>query len=275
MLKRIIVAGVAALVAAGLMAPVSVDARTLDEIIKAGSIKIGVHPNGGVRSQINPKGEWEGFDIDISERLGEMLGVKVEYVPTETPQRIPNLVSDRTDIQLGALTRTPDRMKVIDYSVPLHTESMAVLYTSKLDAKIPNLKSWRDLNREDITAADCRGCWPVKWVQKNLPKVKMMLVDSGADSTRVVAQGRADVIIENLDFYGTYTAQYPDVTWKVLPDVIATEYCGIGVKKGNDSVRHWLNAAMFSMQKADFHNEAWEKHFGSRQVVPVVPQPYF
>ena len=164
MLKRIIVAGVAALVAAGLMAPVSVDARTLDEIIKAGSIKIGVHPNGGVRSQINPKGEWEGFDIDISERLGEMLGVKVEYVPTETPQRIPNLVSDRTDIQLGALTRTPDRMKVIDYSVPLHTESMAVLYTSKLDEKIPNLKSWRDLNRADITAADCRGCWPVKWV---------------------------------------------------------------------------------------------------------------
>ena len=121
MLKRVIVAGVAALVAAGFLAPVSVDARNLDDIIKAGTIKIGVHPNGGVRSQINPKGEWEGFDIDISERLGEMLGVKVEYVPTETPQRIPNLVSDRTDIQLGALTRTPDRMKVIDYTPPSST----------------------------------------------------------------------------------------------------------------------------------------------------------
>ena len=40
MLKRVIVAGVAALVAAGFLAPVSVDARNLDDIIKAGTIKI-------------------------------------------------------------------------------------------------------------------------------------------------------------------------------------------------------------------------------------------
>lgn len=274
MLTRAVLSLVAGLATAVLLTTGPVEARNLDAIIKSGTIKIGVHPNGKPRSSINTKNEWEGYDIDIGDRLATMLGVKAEYIATDPAQRIPNLISERADISLGALTRNPDRMKVIDYSVPLHTESMAVLLAD--NAKTASIKSWKDLDREDIQLVDCRGCNPAIWVAKNIPKAKMMLVDSGAaDSVRAIAQGRADGTVENIDFYMEYTKLYPNVKWRVLPDVISTAYCGIGVQKGNDSVRHWLNAALFAMQSEDFHNQAWEKHFGTPQVVPVKPQPYW
>ena len=67
--------------------------------------------------------ELEGFDIDVGRAVAQALGVKVEFVTTETAQRVPFLVSNRIDIALGALTRTPQRAKLVSFTVPLHTRS--------------------------------------------------------------------------------------------------------------------------------------------------------
>ncbi len=81
------------------------EARSLDEILSEGVLRIGINPNFPNMSTRNDTGEWVGFDIDVGNALAEGLGVEVEWVPTETPQRVPFLVSDRIDISLGALTR--------------------------------------------------------------------------------------------------------------------------------------------------------------------------
>ncbi len=274
MLKSLLKTGLAALAAAILFAPIS-EARTLDEIIKLGKIRIGVHPNGKPLSEVSPDGSWQGFDIDIGTKIADMLGVEPVWVPQETPQRVPNLVSDRTDFSLGGLTRTAERMKVISYTVPLHTESMAVLYTDKTEGKVGMVKSWKDFDREDVTIVNCRGCWPEEWRRNNMAKTKALLVDGAADMVRSLAIGRADAIVENLDFFMAFTENYPNVKWQVLPDIIQTAYCGVGVKQGNYALRDWLNTAIYDFQVRNFHNEAWEKHFGSPQVVPVVAQPYW
>jgi polar amino acid transport system substrate-binding protein len=274
MLKTLLKTGLAALAAAILFAPIS-EARPLDEIIKSGKIKIGVHPNGKPLSEVSPDGTWQGFDIDIGTKIADMLGVEPEWVPQETPQRVPNLISDRTDFSLGGLTRTAERMKVISYTVPLHTESMAVLYTDKTEGKLGMVKSWKDFDREDVTVVNCRGCWPEEWRRNNMAKTKALLVDGAADMVRSLAIGRADVIVENLDFFMAFTENYPNVKWIVNPDIIQTAYCGVGVKQGNYALRDWLNTALYDLQVRNFHNEAWEKHFGSPQVVPVVAQPYW
>ena len=111
------------------------EARSLDDIIKAGVIRVGINPNFPPMSSYGDSNEFEGFDIDIGNKIAEALGVKAEFVPTETAQRVPFLVADRIDISLGALTRNAERAKLIDYTVPLHTEAMAVLTTDKVAAE--------------------------------------------------------------------------------------------------------------------------------------------
>ena len=67
-------------------------------------------------------------------------------MPTETPQRVPFLTADRIDISLGALTRTAERAKLIEFTVPLHTEAMAVLTTDKVP-----LTKWKRLQQARST----------------------------------------------------------------------------------------------------------------------------
>ncbi|MBV8565901.1 MAG: transporter substrate-binding domain-containing protein [Methylobacteriaceae bacterium] len=268
MFKRLIGCAVAVVAVAALCGVAQ--ARSLDDIIKAGTIRIGVNPNFPPNSSYGANNEFEGFDIDIGNKIAEAMKVKAEFVPTETPQRVPFLVSDKIDISLGALTRTAERAKLIDYTVPLHTEVMAVLTTDKV-----NISKWTDLNDGKYTLANMHGNWTVDWTKQNLPNAKLSLVDNIADTVRLVAQGRADAIVENIDFFMKHTKNYPDVKWKVLPDPIDVAYDAIGVSKGNYSLRDELNIILYALHSSNFVNDTWTKWYGAPMLVKVVPSPYF
>ena len=245
-------------------------AKSLDGILSAGVIRIGINPNFPPNSSRNDSGDWEGFDIDIGNRLAEQLKIKVEWVPTETPQRVPFLVADKIDISLGALTRNSERAKLIDYTVPLHTEVLAVLTTDKVTAD-----KWQDLDRDDITLANMRGNWTVNWIKENMPKAKLELVDTIADTVRLIGQGRADAIVENIDFFMAHTKNYPDTKWRIIEKPIFVAYCAIGVGKGNHSLTQVLNIALYDAHSSNYVNERWEQWYGAPMLVKVVPNPYF
>jgi len=270
MLKKFVGGAAYVLAALAVAASVPADARSLDEIIKAGVIKVGVNPNLPPFSATDPKVGWAGFDIDVGNALAEKLGVKAEFVATETPSRVPNIVAGIIDISLGGLTRTSTRMKVIDYSFPLHTENMAVLTTEKHRDK----KHYSDFNSSQYTMVGCRGCTPAKFTTKNVPQAKLVLVEGAAEIVRSVAQGRADAAIANLDFYSELMKAHPKVKWHILPEVIKTAYCAIGMKKGNHSLQSWINAALWEFHNAGTIVDIWEEHHGMKPIRAIVPQ-YF
>lgn len=106
----------------------SAQADTLDETLSKNVLRVGIHPNSPPFSSRNAAGEFEGFDVNVAKKLAEELKIeKVEFVPTETAQRVPFLTANTIDICLGGLTRNSERAKLIEYTVPLHTEVMGVL----------------------------------------------------------------------------------------------------------------------------------------------------
>ncbi|MGI9420078.1 MAG: transporter substrate-binding domain-containing protein [Geminicoccaceae bacterium] len=269
MLRRTLIAGVATLGLAA-VATTAVQAKSLNDILSDGTIRIGINPNFPNMSARNDAGEWEGFDIDVGKAIAEAIGVEVEWVPTETAQRVPFLVSDRIDLSLGALTRNAERAKLIDYTVPLHTEVLAVLATDQIEGE-----SWEDFNKEGVTLANMRGNWTVGWIEENMPNTELELVDSIADTVRLVGQGRADAIVENIDFFMAFTENHPDVNWRVVEEPIFVAYCAIGVAQGNDNLTEVVNIILYDLHSSGSVNATWEEHYGSPMLREVEPNAYF
>jgi len=266
MLRKLVTAVAVFAIAAAMPA----EARTLDEIISDGTIRIGVNPNFPPMSSYGMTNQLEGFDIDIGNVIAAELGVDAEFVTTEAAQRVPFLISKRIDIALGAMTRTPERAKVISYTVPLHSESMGVITTTKVD-----ISSWQELNREDITLVNMRGNLSVDMLKDKLPKPKVLLVDGNADTIRAIAQGRADALVENVDFFINFTKLYRNIEWLVLSDPIFVAYCGIGVSKGNRELRDYLNVLLYDLHSSGRVDEFWQKWYGAPMAVPVPFSPFF
>ena len=253
-----------ALLALPLFLSAPAQTATLQEIQQAGVIRIGVNPNFPPMSSFGATNQLEGFDVDVANAIGRALGVRVQLVPTATAQRIPFLTAGRVDLALGALTITPERAQVIDFTVPLHTETMSVLLTDRVRAA-----SWRELDRGDITLVNMRGNTSVALLKEKLPRAKVLLVDGNADTVRALAQGRADAMVENIDFFWRYTKAHPNVRWRRLPEPILTKTCGIGVGKGNAALLAAVNDALRKLHTDGTVGRLWEKWYGMTMTVPV------
>ncbi len=244
-------------------------ARPLAEIIDSGVLRVGVNPTLPPLGLYNEQNEIDGFDVEFSRKIAEMLGVELEVVQVGSPDRIPFVASGKIDYVMGAMTRNPQRAMIIDYTLPVHTEIFGVL---SVEGK--PYESWRDLNTPDATMVQVRGTTPLKFIEENLPEANVLLLDNYPDVVRALAQGRGDAMLDVVDFVGEHMNKH-DVDWKVLETPVDVYYCGLGVQKGNSTLRDWLNVAIFTLHKDGVVDEIWKKWFGIDMLYPVGVTPYF
>jgi polar amino acid transport system substrate-binding protein len=267
-LTRRFVLGAVALVAVALAAaPAS--ARTLDEILSSKTLRVGVNPTLPPLALFDDKNELAGFDVDVSRKLAEMLGVELELVQVGSPDRIPFVASGRIDFVMGAMTRTSERAKVIDFTVPAHTEVFGVLTTADKP-----FTDWRELDSAEVTLVQVRGTTPITFIEQNLPNAEVILLDNYPDVIRALAQGRGHAMLDVVDFVGELMNRY-DVEWKVVETPVSIYYCSLGVAKGNYTLRDWLNVALYDLHRSGFIDETWRNWFGIDMIYPVQATPYF
>ena len=75
--------------------------RTLDEIKEDGTIHIGVFSDKNPFGYVDENGEYQGYDVYFANKIGEDLGVKVDFVSTEAANRIEYLQTGKVDIILA------------------------------------------------------------------------------------------------------------------------------------------------------------------------------
>ncbi len=105
MLRRTLLAGIAGLAVAA-ASLTAAQARSLDDILADGKIRIGINPNFPNMSVRNAAGEWEGFDIEVGKALAAAIGRRDRVGAHRNPAAcaVP-CVRPRIDMSLGALTR--------------------------------------------------------------------------------------------------------------------------------------------------------------------------
>ncbi|WP_420393575.1 transporter substrate-binding domain-containing protein [Acuticoccus sp.] len=268
MFKTLTIAALA--VVAALAAPLDrADARPLSEIIDSGTLRVGVNPTLPPLGTYNERNEIDGFDVEFSQKIAEMLGVELEVVQVGSPDRIPFVSSGKIDYVMGAMTRTPARALIIDYTIPVHTEVFGVLTTED-----KGYSTVEELNSPDVTMVQVRGTTPIQYIEENLPEAEVLLLDNYPDVIRALAQGRGDAMLDVVDFVGEHMNKH-DVAWKVMDTPVDVYYCALGVQKGNSTLTDWLNIAIFELHRDGVVDELWKKWFGIDMLYPVGVSPYF
>lgn len=89
-----------------------------EDIMKSGKLRIStdfaVPPFGMMDANMQPT----GLDVEAAKLLAADWGLELEWVKTTGASRIPNLLTNKTDIVMSSLSITPDRAEVIDFSKP-------------------------------------------------------------------------------------------------------------------------------------------------------------
>ena len=255
-----------------LLAASGVSARPLQDVLSSQTLRVGINPTLPPFGLFNERNEIDGFDVDIARELARLMNVELEIIQVGSPDRIPFLQADRIDIVLGAITRTVARALVIDYTIPLHTQTVAVL--TKEGTNVP-INTLADLNNSEVRLVQVRGTIGVPWIEANAPEAQVTLLDNYPDTFRAMAQGRADAMVDVVESVVIPMRQVEGVEWRILEETISNTWVGIGVQKGNHSLRDFLNIAVFEMHQNGFVDATWEKWFGVPMQTPVPLNPVF
>ncbi|MFM2150363.1 MAG: hypothetical protein RLZZ187_2669 [Pseudomonadota bacterium] len=263
----------AAAAAGAAMLPTAAGARPLAEVLSSRRLRAGINPTLPPFGTFNDRNQIDGFDADIAREIARRMNIELEIVQVGSPDRIPFLQAGRIDIVLGAITRTVERALVIDYTQPLHTQSVVVL-TKQSGTAVP-INQPSDLNNRQVRLVQVRGTVGVPWIQANAAQAQVTLLDNYPDCFRALAQGRADAMVDVLESVVIPLRNFPQVQWRVLDQVLASTWVGIGVQKGNFTLRDAINVVLFELHREGFVNRTWQKWFGEPMKTQIPFNPMF
>ena len=226
--------------------------RTIDEIKDSGEINIGVFSDKHPFGYVDENSEYQGYDVYFARRIGEDLGVKVNFVSTEAANRTEYLKTGKVDIILANFTVTPERAEEVDFALPYMNVSLGVV--SPESKPITSLDEW---NADDEMIV-ISGTTAETYLTQNYPNIKLQKYDTYANAKSALENGTAaawandntEVIAYSLSTTG-YTVGIPSLGSK---DTIAP-----AVSKGNETVLNWLNDEITSLGEEEFFHKDYEE----------------
>lgn len=247
-------AAFAVLAGLGLMgAAVTANAQALENIKKAGVVRIGVMGEQAPWGSIDASGKNIGYDVDVGRLIGEELGVKVEFVPNAVAARIPNLVTDKVDLQMAVMGMYPDRAKVVQFSKPY--AGLKIILLSSKKNKIETIEDARSL-RIGVP----RGAAQDKAITTLLGDVpNIRRFDDDSSTMQALVSGQVDAIGGNTTYKINLDKAAPgnDFEQKL---VFNEQWMGICSKLGDKETNAWLNTFIDKI-KADGRLEAINKKY--------------
>ena len=225
--------------------------RTLDEVKASGTINIGVFSDKNPFGYVDENGEYQGYDVYFAKRIGEDLGVAVNYVSTEAANRVEYLETGKVDIILANFTVTAERAEKVDFALPYMNVALGVVS--------PESRVIRDLS--EIGADDqvivISGTTAEDYLVKNNPEIKLQKYDTYANAKTALENGNAvawandntEVIAFALENEGYEVG---------IPSLGSQDTIAPAVSKGNETLLQWINDEIVALAAENFFHADYE-----------------
>ncbi len=228
---------------------------TLDAILEAGVIKVGCSLNGAPVGFTDDSGTPMGYDVDWANRLGEILGVKVEIVNVDAETRIPALTSGRVDVLFANVTGNLERAKTIDFTMPYLRCGIKMITAAGSD-----LHTLEDLNDSSVTVSVNRGSTGEALVLENAPNANIVYVDNFTDSVLQLEQGKADASFED-NTVVDYAADQSDKL-EAQPGLYTSDPICAAARKGDMEFVRYLDMFVSWQISSGWQAETYQKWWG-------------
>src|ERR1044071_1012907 len=240
MTHRMVWAALAAMLA--LTAPAS--AARLDDVKARGKLVVGVSDN---TPPFSSKKAWEstvtGYDIDLVHAVAKRLGVAIEFVTWTNAERIPLIQQGKIDFAATSMTRTPERLKDIDFSHIYFVTPHAVIV--RKSSGITSVKQLAAKKASSASSSTAGGN-----LKEAVPEVEVVYVRDYAIAFDMLKDGKVDAFPTDESVLRAIVQQSgkPD-EYLFLPDFTKSRNVGFALKKGEPRFKDAINRALLDVGK--------------------------
>ncbi|WP_297478048.1 basic amino acid ABC transporter substrate-binding protein [Thermococcus sp.] len=203
-------------------------------------------------------GQITGFDIDLIKLVAKKMGYdRVEIKDMDFDSLIPALQAGKVDVVIAGMTITPEREKVVDFSIPYWEADQAVLVRKGSGIKVSSVE---DLKGKKIGVE--KGTTGAIYVKKHLGNSSTIKeYPTYVAAIEALLNGQVDAVVLDSPVAEMFSKKYNSV--EIVYTIKTGEHYGIAVKKGNKKLLDGINKALKEIMNSPEWNKLVEKYFGS------------
>ena len=251
------------------------EGTTMAELQEAGKIKVGVkfdQPLFGLKDPVS--GEVQGFDVEIAKLIAQRIfggtleeqTENIEFIETVSANREAFIEEGRVDMVIATYTINDSRKARIDFAGPYYVAGQDIM-VAKDDESV---KSVKDLNGKKVCSVV--GSTSIKNVAAQAPQADLSVsFDKYSLCAEALADGRVQAVTTDDIILLGLIAEQPD-KFQLVGETFTTEPYGIGVTRGDDDFRDFINDVIEEIYESGEWEEAFERTVGqSGQEAPEPP----
>ena len=250
--------------AALLMLGSAAAADRLEDVKARGKLLVGVSDTTPPFSFKKPgESKVTGYDLDLVHAVAKRLGLTVETVSLSSAQRVPMLNEDKVDFVATSMTRTPARLRNIDFSHIYFVTPHAVIVK-----KSSGITSVRQLAGKK--AASAATSTAGENLKEAVPEVNLVYVRDYSIAFAALKDGSVDAFPTDETVLRAIVQQdgKPD-DYVFLPDFQKSRNVGFALKKGEPRFKDAINKALLDVEASGDAAKIFEAWFGPGSEMPM------
>ena len=238
------------LIGAGLLAAVAGGAMADGHAVRMGTE--GAYPPYNF---INDKGEIDGFEREMGDKLCEIAKLECTWVKNDWDSIIPNLVSGNYDVIIAGMSVTAERDKVIDFTQPYIPPSPSAYMA--MAGSDPDLKG-------GVIAAQVNTIQSGYVAESGATLVEFATPD---ETIAAIKNGEADAVFADKDYLAAFVNESGGEMVFVGEDIGLGGGTGLGVRESDGELKAKLDAAIGQIKADGSLNEMIKKWFNDNPPV--------
>ncbi|MDI2099752.1 glutamate ABC transporter substrate-binding protein [Ruicaihuangia caeni] len=241
---------------------------TMAKLADAGSITIGTKFDQPLFGLVGPDGKPVGFDVEIGKMIAGALGISpdnIKWEETVSANREPFIENGQVDIVVATYTINDTRKEVVDFAGPYYTAGQDLLV---LAGNPDGIKGPEDL-------ADKKVCTVTgSTSERNIseyPNAGIIAAATYSACLEPLRSGEAAAVTTDNVILAGLADQNPG-EFEVVGNPFTSEPYGIGLKKGDDQFREFINDVLQKSFDDGSWKAAWEATAGKVLATPEPPK---
>jgi glutamate transport system substrate-binding protein len=238
---------------------------TMARLADAGAIRIGTKFDQPGLGNINLEtDEPEGFDVEIGKIIAGKLGIdpeRIEWVETVSANRESFIANGRVDIVIATYTINDKRKEQIDFAGPYYVAGQDLLVAKDDDS----ISGPDTLAGKRVCAAT--GSTPIQNIRTNYPDAEAVEFDTYTECVDQLEAGQIDAVSTDDIILAGYAADPKyEGKFRVVGKTFSQEPYGIGLKKGDNDFRTFVNDTLEAIYQDGSWKQAFDATLGSSGV---------
>jgi polar amino acid transport system substrate-binding protein len=202
----------------------------LDRIQKKGELVVGMSGDQPPLNVTARDGRIIGLEVDISSRLASDMGVKLRLATMPFADLLAALSEGRIDLILSGMTMTTKRNQKTAFVGPYYVTGKAFLTKQKT---IASLKNADGIDAPEYTVAALKGSTSQQYVEKVLPKAKLVPTVNYDEALDLVLRDKAQVMVADYHFCAVAAFRYREKGLTTVEAPFTFDPIGVAMPDGD------------------------------------------